>query len=112
DASYYTSQRIPRDCMPEKLWHSAGFGQFRGGEGGKISICGRDEYGRYYNRTYAGYDGPDEDGFGMTEEYNYYVYDEFFNLVYTFKSYSRSEFDDIAPDHKDYTAALQKIQKQ
>lgn len=48
----------------------------------------------------------------MTEEYNYYVYDEFFNLVYTFKSYSRSEFDDIAPDHKDYIAALQKIQRQ
>ncbi len=111
DASYYTSQRISRDSMPEKLWHSAGFSQFRGEADGKISIYGRDGYGRYYNRTYAGYEGPDEDGFGMEEEYNYYVYDEFFNHICTFESYSSREFDNIAPEHRKYMEGLEEAQK-
>ncbi len=30
---------------------------------------------------YAGWEGPDEDGFGMEEEHYRHMYDEFFNYI-------------------------------
>ena len=112
NASYHTSQRLSLDDIPEKLWHSAGFNQLRGEKDGKLCIYGRDQYGRYYNWTYAGYGEVDEDGFGMEEEYDYHVYDEFFNHIYTFKSYSCREFETLAPADRDYMAALQEARKE
>ena len=35
----------------------------------------------YYYDTYAGWEGPDEDGFGMEEEYHRHMHDEFFNYI-------------------------------
>ncbi len=35
-------------------------------------------------RLMRGYEGPDEDGYGMEEEYYYRMYDEFFRYAYVF----------------------------
>ena len=48
----------------------------------------------------------------LEEEYDYHVYDEFFNHIYTFKSYSCREFETLAPADRDYMAALQEARKE
>ena len=46
-----------------------------------VTIHGLTEEGMYYYDTYAGWEGPDEDGFGMEEEYHRHMHDEFFNYI-------------------------------
>ena len=48
---------------------------------GRIRLRGQTEEKTYYYETYAGYEGPDEDGYGMEEEYYYRMYDEFFRYA-------------------------------
>lgn len=50
------------------------------------------EDGIYIAKTDGGYDGPDEDGFGMEEYYNFYAYDEFFNPLGKVIEYSNRDF--------------------
>ena len=46
-----------------------------------VTIHGLTEEGMYYYDIYAGWEGPDEDGFGMEEEHYRHMYDEFFNYI-------------------------------
>ena len=50
------------------------------------------EDGIYIAKTDGGYDGPDEDGFGMEEYYNFYAYDEFFDPLGKVIEYSNRDF--------------------
>lgn len=43
----------------------------------------------YVGSYYVSYDGPDETGFGMENEYDYYYFDEFFRLLYILRGWSR-----------------------
>lgn len=53
--------------------------QFKDSE--EYDLYGMAQDGTYRARIYRGYDGPDETGFGMEEEWDDYYYDEFFNLL-------------------------------
>lgn len=79
---------------------------------GEISLWGQTEERNYYYETYAGYEGADEDGYGMEEEYNYYMYDEFFRHVYTFQGYSRREFESLRSKARDYRQALERLERE
>lgn len=47
----------------------------------EYDLHGMGQDGIYRAQIYRGYDGPDETGFGMEEEWDDYYYDEFFNLL-------------------------------
>lgn len=53
--------------------------QFHGSE--EYDLHGMSKNGTFHAQIYRGYDGPDETGFGMEEEWDDYYYDEFFNLL-------------------------------
>jgi len=47
----------------------------------EYDLYGMERDGTYHARVYRGYDGPDETGFGMEEQWDDYYFDEFFNLL-------------------------------
>lgn len=65
-------------CTGEEL-NRLGLLQFTASEEYDLGGMGKD--GTYRARIYRGYDGPDETGFGMEEQWDDYYYDEFFNLL-------------------------------
>lgn len=68
-----------RSSYPGDELNRLGLLQFKGSE--EYDLYGMDQNGIYLARIYRGYDGPDETGFGMEEEWDDYYYDEFFNLL-------------------------------
>lgn len=50
------------------------------------------ERGIYLAEGDAGYDGADETGFGMEEEYDFYFFDEFFRLLHVLDGWSWRDF--------------------
>lgn len=50
-----------------------------------------DRNGIYIGSRYVSYDGPDESGFGMEDEYDYYFFDEFFRLLYMIPGWSERD---------------------
>lgn len=58
----------------------------------EYSIRSLDEDGIFYAETYHGYEGPDTDGFGMEELYDFYAFDEFFNCLGCLKGYSNLDY--------------------
>lgn len=56
------------------------------------SISSLSQEGFFFAKTYSGSEGPDERGFGRAEEYNFYCYDEFFNLLGSLRGYSNAEY--------------------
>ena len=65
-------------CRGEEL-NRLGLLQFTATE--EYDIRGMEQDGTYRARVYRGYDGPDETGFGMEEEWDTFYYDEFFNVL-------------------------------
>jgi len=49
------------------------------------------EEGIYKAEDYSGYSGPDETGFGMEEEYNFYYFDEYYRLLNVLKGWSNHD---------------------
>ena len=47
--------------------------------------------GIYRAEDYSGYSGPDETGFGMEEEYNFYYFDEYYRLLNVLKGWSNHD---------------------
>ena len=79
---------------------------------GRIRLRGQTEEKTYYYETYAGYEGPDEDGYGMEEEYYYRMYDEFFRYAYVFLGYSREEFERLRPKNLEYRQAREALARE
>lgn len=50
------------------------------------------ERGVYVASRYASCEGPDETGFGMEEEYDYYFFDEFFCFLFNLHAWSKIDF--------------------
>ena len=63
----------------------------------EYSIHSLDASGLYYAETYHGYEGPDADGFGMEELYDFYAFDEFFRFLGCLSGYSNLDYR----NHKD-----------
>lgn len=57
----------------------------------EYELHGMSQDGIYHAQVYRGYDGPDETGFGMEEEWDDSYYDEFFNLLKKDRQTSRKE---------------------
>lgn len=66
--------------------------------------------GIYVGSSYVSYDGSDETGFGMENEYDYYFFDEFFRLLFILRGWSsrdvRNNQDRIQP-----TCRMKKAEK-
>lgn len=62
------------------------------------SISSLSEEGFFIATTDGGYEGPDEDGFGMEELYNYYCFDEFFCLLGKRLEYSHRDYESCEKD--------------
>ena len=54
----------------------------------KYSFYSQNGYGYYTAEAYVGYDGPDETGFGMENEYDFIYLDDFFNVCCVITSWS------------------------
>lgn len=70
-----------------KLLHRMGLFEFP--EGDSYTLHSMNSDGLYVAECYAGYEGADDDGFGMEEEYNYYYFDEFFRCLGYLNAWSR-----------------------
>ena len=55
-------------------------------------LYGLNEYGYFVSEGYSGYEGNDETGFGMENEYNYTILDDFFMPVRTLMGWSHLDF--------------------
>ncbi len=73
-----------------RVLHAMGLTAFQAGE--TYHIHGLNEQRRFAAESYAGSEGPDEDGFGREEQDDYMILDEFFNPLYTYRAYSRLDF--------------------
>lgn len=82
---------IGRNCRGEEM-KKMGFLDFEGRENWNLYICPINERGIYFAEGDAGYDGPDETGFGMEEVYDFCFFDEFFRLLHVLHGWSRRDF--------------------
>lgn len=80
-----------RKCSGEEM-KKMGFLDFEGMENWNLDIYPINKQGIYYADGDAGYDGPDETGFGMEEEYDFCFFDEFFRLLRVLHGWSRRDF--------------------
>lgn len=80
-----------RECNGEEM-KRMGFLDFEGREDWNIYIHSINKQGIYFAEGDAGYDGPDETGFGMEEEYDFCFFDEFFKLLHVLHGWSRRDF--------------------
>lgn len=55
-------------------------------------LLGLNPYGYFVSEHYSGYEGPDDTGFGMENEYDYIILDEFFTPVKTLYGWSHLDF--------------------
>lgn len=89
---------------------TAGFFEFT--EDDTYSIRSIDSNGVFSAETYAGYEGPDSDGYGMEEEYNFYRFDEFFHNIGSLQGYSNLDYRNNEKRFAEKWMEQQKVQKQ
>lgn len=86
---FYPGTKLQLRISGEKLRH-AGLLDFT--ENQSYNMESMDENGVFRAKTDAGYDGPDADGYGMEEFYNFYHFDEFFHNIGSLQEYSKREY--------------------
>lgn len=84
--SMFIPGRGPGSGVSPETLRAIGLTDFKGT--GSCYLRAINEDGIYIAEKYMGYDGPDDDGYGMEDYSDYDYYDEFFNYLYTAKHMS------------------------
>ena len=87
---YYGNTKLHTNCSGEVLRK---MGILSVADSSEFTLESLDKYRFFKTTSYAGYEGPDEDGFGMEEEYNFSFYDEFFNPLLQVHSWSERDLE-------------------